>query len=166
LEDSVPSLEEIKKGIKVSIIFSLLAISSWIWIYYNMNKIIEILVKNFWTILLILIIFVTVPSISLYFIANSLNKNVSFLRSLGANLLSYMVYFLVSLIIIFHPFPYMNQILEIFILFTSLLIAFIALYARIFHVNWIDAFRIASRYAFISTLIIIVVVFAIIFNLG
>jgi hypothetical protein len=58
--------------------------------------------------------------------------------------------------IIFAPFPYMNQILVILIIFLPII--FIIIYARIFHVNWIDAFKIISTYAFISTLIMIFIV--------
>jgi len=131
-----------------------------------MGNIIKILVKNLWTTLLLSIFFVIVPSIFLYFIANSLNKDVSFLRSLGASLLSNIIYIIISLIIIFVPFPYMDQILVIPILFICLLIAFIFIYARIFHVNWMDAFKIVSTYAFISALMIILIIYFITFNHG
>ena len=44
--------------------------------------------------------------------------------------------------------------------------AFIFIYARIFHVDPTDAFKIVSTYAFISTLIMISFVYIITFNLG
>jgi hypothetical protein len=167
--DSVPSLNEIKDRIRVFFIFSLFAISFWTWVYYNMSNIIELLLKNIGIMMLLFIIFWIIPSLPVYFIANSLNKNVSFLflRSLFASLLPTIAYILISLKIIFAPFPYMNQILVILILFIFLLIAFIFIYAYIFHVNWIDAFKIISTYAFISTLImILIVVYVITSNLG
>jgi len=161
--DSVPSLKEINEGIRVFIIFSLFAISFWTYVYYNISTIVEILVKNIWTMLLLLIIVLIVPSIFVYFIANSLNKNVSFLRSLFASLFSNIVLSLIT----FALFPYMNQILVILILPIILLILFTIIYAYIFHVNWIDAFKIASTYAFISIVIIsISIVYVVIFNLG
>ena len=165
--DSVPSLNEIKDRIRVFFIFSLCAISFWTWVYYNMSNIIELLLKNIGIMMLLFIIFWIIPSLPVYFIANSLNKNVSFLRSLFASLLPTIAYILISLKIIFAPFPYMNQILVILILFIFLLIAFIIIYVYIFHVNWIDAFKIISTYAFISTLImILIVVYVITSNLG
>ena len=168
--DAVPSLKEINDRIRVFFIFSIFAISFWTYIYYNISTIIEILVKNIWIVVFLFIINLIIPSIFVYFIANSLNENVSFLRSLGASLLSNIIYILISLIMIFVPFPYMNQILVIPILFIvviTLLMVFIFIYARIFHVNWIDAFKIASTYAFISIVIIsISIVYVIIFNLG
>ena len=166
--DSIPSLKEIKDSIMVFVIFSLFAISFWTWFYYNVSNIIELLLKNIWTMMLLFIIFWIIPSLFVYIIANSLNKNVSFLRSLGVSLLSNILYILISLTI-FYLFPYINQISAIpilFILAIILLIVFIIIFKCIFNVNWIDAFNIASRYAFISSLIIILVVFAIIFNLG
>jgi len=161
--DSIPSLKEIKDSIMVFVIFSLFAISFWTYIYYNISTIIEILVKNIWIVIFLFIINLIIPSIFVYFIANSLNENVSFLRSLGASLLSNIVLGLIS----FAFFLYMNQILAILILPIILLIVFIIIYAYIFHVNWIDAFKIASTYAFISIVIIsISIVYIIIFNLG
>jgi len=168
--DSVPSLKEIGLRIMVFFIYTYLSISFWIWIYDNINTIIEILVKNIWITLLLLIIVWIIPSIFVYFIANSLNKNVSSLRSLGASSLPYIILYILVSPTIFALFPYMNQILVIPILFIVaiiLLIVFIIIYARMFNVNWIDAFKIASTYAFISIVIIsISIVYIIIFNLG
>jgi len=161
--DSAPSLKETSDRIRVFFIFSIFAISFWTYIYYNISTIIEILVKNIWIVIFLFIINLIIPSIFVYFIANSLNENVSFLRSLGASLLSNIVLGLIS----FAFFLYMNQILAILILPIILLIVFIIIYAYIFHVNWIDAFKIASTYAFISIVIIsISIVYIIIFNLG
>jgi len=161
--DSAPSLKETSDRIRVFFIFSLFAISFWTYVYYNISTIIEILVKNIWIVGFLFIINCIIPSIFVYFIANSLNENVSFLRSLGASLLSNIVLGLIS----FALFLYMNQILAILILPIILLIVFIIIYAYIFHVNWIDAFKIASTYAFISIVIIsISIVYVIIFNLG
>jgi len=169
--DSIPSLKEIKDSIMVFVIFSLFAISFWTWFYYNVSNIIELLLKNIWTMMLLFIIFWIIPSLFVYIIANSLNKNVSFLflRSLFASLLPTIAYILISLIMIFVPFPYMNQILVIPILFIvviTLLMVFIFIYAHIFHVDPTDAFKIVSTYAFISTLIMISIVYIITFNLG
>jgi len=157
----------------VFVIFSLTAISFWTWFYYNMSNIIKLLLKNIWTMMLLFIIFWIIPSLFVYIIANSLNKNVSFLflRSLFASLLPNIIYILISslssyLRIIFAPFPYISQILVIIILFIVLLIVFIFIYARIFHVDPTDAFKIVSTYAFISTLIMILIVYIITFNLG
>jgi len=168
--DSIPSLKEIKDSIIVFVIFSLTAISFWTWFYYNMSNIMELLLKNFWTMMLLFIIFWIIPSLFVYIIANSLNKNVSFLflRSLFASLLSNIIYILISLIlrIFFAPSPYISQILVIIIFFIVLFMAFILIYARIFHVDLTDAFKIVSTYAFISTLIMISFVYIITFNLG
>ena len=168
--DSIPSLKEIKDSIIVFVIFSLTAISFWTWLYYNISNIIELLLKNIWTMMFLFIIFWIIPSLFVYIIANSLNKNVSFLflRSLSASLLSNIIYILISLSlrIIFAPFPYISQILVIIILFIVLLIAFIFIYASIFHVDPTDAFKIVSTYAFVSTLIMISIVYIITFNLG
>jgi hypothetical protein len=168
--DSIPSLKEIKDSIIVFVIFSLTAISFWTWFYYNMSNIIELLLKNIWTMMFLFIIFWIIPSLFVYIIANSLNKNVSFLflRSLSASLLSNIIYILISLSlrIIFAPFPYISQILVIIILFIVLLMVFIFIYASIFHVDPTDAFKIVSTYAFISTLIMISIVYIITFNLG
>ena len=168
--DSIPSLKEIKDSIIVFVIFSLTAISFWTWFYYNMSNIMELLLKNFWTMMLLFIIFWIIPSLFVYIIANSLNKNVSFLflRSLFASLLSNIIYILISLIlrIFFAPSPYISQILVIIIFFIVLFMAFILIYARIFHVDPTDAFKIVSTYAFISTLIMISFVYIITFNLG
>jgi len=168
--DSIPSLKEIKDSIIVFVIFSLTAISFWTWFYYNMSNIMELLLKNFWTMMLLFIIFGIIPSLFVYIIANSLNKNVSFLflRSLFASLLSNIIYILISLIlrIFFAPSPYISQILVIIIFFIVLFMAFILIYARIFHVDLTDAFKIVSTYAFISTLIMISFVYIITFNLG
>ena len=107
--DSIPSLKEIKDSIIVFVIFSLTAISFWTWFYYNMSNIMELLLKNFWIMMLLFIIFWIIPSLFVYIIANSLNKNVSslFLRSLFASLLSNIIYILISLIlrIFFAPSP-------------------------------------------------------------
>ena len=163
MRGSVPSLEEIKNNMIVFFIFSLLAISFWTWIYYNMGNIIKIFSKNLWTTLLLSILFVIVPWMFLHFIANSLNKNVSFLRSLGVSLLSNIIYIIISLIIIiFAPLV----ILILFICLLCLLMAFIFIYAHIFHVNWMDAFKIVSTYAFISALMIILIIYFITFNHG
>ena len=163
--DSVPSLKEILLKIGVFFAFSSFTISFWIQIYHhNINAIIEILVKNIWIMILLILVWI-VPLIFVYFTANSLNKNASFLRSLGASLLSNIIYILISLII-FRFFSPMNQILVIPIVDIILLIVFIFIYAYIFNVNWIDAFNIVSIYAFISMVIISIAYFIIIFNLG
>ena len=135
-----------------------------------MSNIIELLLKNIWIMMLLFIIFWIIPSLFVYIIANSLNKKVSslFLRSLFASLLSNIIYILISLIlrIFFAPSPYISQILVIIIFFIVLFMAFILIYARIFHVDLTDAFKIVSTYAFISTLIMISFVYIITFNLG
>jgi|GEM_PF-6647180 len=143
--------------IKVFFISSLFEIAFWTWFYYNISTIIEILIKNIWMVGFLFIINWIVPSIYIYFRANSLNKNVSFSKSLVASLLSNVVYSSISLIIFF-LFPYINQVLVIPILLIiaiTLPIIFIIIYAYIFQVNWMDAFKIASTYAFISIITII-----------
>jgi hypothetical protein len=168
MEDSVPSLKEIRRRLVIFFISSLLAISFWAWIYYNISTIIEILVKNTLIMIAIFIINWIVPTIFVYFVANSLNKEVSFKKSLFAVLLSNIVYIITSLII-FALFPHINQILATIILIIiaiTLLIVFILIYERMFNVNWINAFGIVSTYALISIITIILIVSYITFNPG
>jgi len=168
MEDSVPSLKEIRGRLVIFFISSLLAISFWAWVYYNISIIIELLVKNTLIMVALFIINWIVPTIFVYFVANSLNKEVSFKKSLFVVLLSNIVYIFTSLII-FALFPYINQILATIILIIiaiTLLIVFIIIYEYMFNVNWINAFGIASIYALISSITIILIVSYITFNLG
>jgi len=47
MRGSVPSLEEIKKGMITFFIFSLFAIAFWTWFFYNISTIIGIFKKIF-----------------------------------------------------------------------------------------------------------------------
>ena len=166
--DSVPSLKEIRGRLGIFFISSLLAISFWTYIYYNISTIIEILVKNIWIMMLLFIVNWIIPSIFVYFVDNNLNKEASFKKSLFVVLLSNIVYIFTSLII-FAIFPYINQILATIILIIialTLLIVFIIIYEHMFNVNWINAFGIASTYALISIITIILIVSYITFNPG
>ncbi len=167
--DSVPSLKEIALVILSFFMFSLFAISFWTWFLYNISTIIEILVKNIWIMVLFLIAVWIIPSIFVHFIANSLNENVSFERSLYASSLSSIAYILISLIIFVFS-QYINQMTHIsvisilFIVSIGLLISFTRIYMLVFHISGIKAFKIALIYAFILSVMMASIAFIITFN--
>ncbi|MFZ8856314.1 MAG: hypothetical protein ACO2OX_03965 [Candidatus Nanopusillus sp.] len=169
MRGSVPSLEEIKKGMITFFIFSLFAIAFWTWFFYNISTIIGIFKKNIWITILFLIAFWIIPPIFVYLFAKDSSKNISFSKSFVASLISNIIYILISLII-FASSPYMNQIDQIsvisilIILFIFLLISYTIFYAKYLNVNLTDAFKIVSIYAFILTIMMIFLIYFIIYN--
>ena len=153
MEDLASLLEEIIGGIFVLFIFGLLIILFWTVCYYGASSIkILLQVKNIWIVVLLFIIDWIVPSIIIYSIANESNMDISFLGSLGATLLSEILYS----VIIFALIPYIYQFIELFILAPFIPpIVVLIVYKYVLNLDLLEAFQISSIYAFIMIFLVI-----------